>query len=129
LRNNAAGTDTRESVMSDSMKRDRFIPFRKADVVEMCIKDARLAETEIKEFREFCQILEALFHFEFHTRLEKLKTCYGPFNPDADTRKVYNYSESEKKNLQKQLVSEMTTVLTAANFEKVTAEDLQQALA
>jgi hypothetical protein len=111
------------------MKRDRFIPFRKADVVEMCIKDARLAETEIKEFREFCQILEALFHFEFHTRLEKLKTCYGPFNPDADTRKVYNYSESEKKNLQKQLVSEMTTVLTAANFEKVTAEDLQQALA
>jgi len=115
--------------MSDSMKRDRFIPFRKADVVEMCIKDARLAETEIKEFREFCQILEALFHFEFHTRLEKLKTCYGPFNPDADTRKVYNYSESEKKNLQKQLVSEMTTVLTAANFEKVTAEDLQQALA
>ena len=115
--------------MSGSMKRDRFIPFRKADVVEMCIKDARLAETEIKEFRGFCQILEALFHFEFHTRLERLKTCYGPFNPDADTRKVYNYSEQEKKNLQKQLVSEMTTVLNAANFEKVTAENLQQALA
>ena len=50
--------------MSGSMKRDRFIPFRKADVVEMCIKDARLAETEIKEFREFCQILEALFLFK-----------------------------------------------------------------
>ncbi len=115
--------------MSGSMKRDRFIPFRKADVVEMCIKDARLEETEIKEFKKFCQILEALFHFEFHSRLERLKTCYGPFNPDADTRKVYNYSEPEKKNLQKQLVSEMATVLNAANFEKVTAENLQQALA
>jgi hypothetical protein len=117
------------SVMSGSMKRNRFIPFRKADLVEMCVKDLRLAEAEVKEFKEFCQILEALFHFEFHTRLEKLKTYYGPFNPDADTRKVYNYSEPEKKNFQKKLVSEMTAVLNAANFEKVTAEDLQQALA
>jgi len=115
--------------MSGSMKRNRFIPFRKADLVEMCVKDLRLTEAEVKEFKEFCQILEALFHFEFHTRLEKLKTCYGPFNPDADTRKVYNYSEPEKKNFQKKLVSEMTAVLNAANFEKVTAEDLQQALA
>ena len=114
--------------MSGSMKRNRFIPFRKADLVEMCVKDLRLAEAEVKEFKEFCQILEALFHFEFHTRLEKLKTYYGPFNPDADTRKVYNYSEPEKKNFQKKLVSEMTAVLNAANFEKITAEDLQQAL-
>ncbi len=114
--------------MSGSMKRNRFIPFRKADLVEMCVKDLRLAEAEVKEFKEFCQILEALFHFEFHTRLEKQKTCYGPFNPDADTRKVYNYSEPEKKNFQKKLVSEMTAVLNAANFEKITAEDLQQAL-
>jgi hypothetical protein len=121
--------DDREGSMSGNINRNHFIPFRKADVVDMCIGDSELPEAEIKEFKEFCQILEALFHFEFHTRLEKLKTCYGPFNPDADTRKVYSYSAPEKKNLQKQLVSEMTTVLTAANFEKVTAEDLQQALA
>jgi len=89
--------------MSGSMKRNRFIPFRKADLVEMCVKDLRLAEAEVKEFKEFCQILEALFHFEFHTRLEKLKTCYGPFNPDADTRKVYNYSEPEKRICKKSL--------------------------
>ena len=60
--------------MSSSMKRNRFIPFRKADLVEMCVKDLRLAEDEVKEFKDFCQILEALFHFEFHTRLERLKT-------------------------------------------------------
>jgi hypothetical protein len=111
-----------------STRSDRFIPFTKADVIEMCIKDAQLTETQLKEFKEFCQILEALFHFEFHARLEKLKTCYRPFNPDADTRHVFKYSEAEKSKLQKQLVSEMTAVLDAANFEKVTAEDLKQAL-
>jgi hypothetical protein len=111
-----------------STRSDRFIPFTKSDVIEMCIKDAQLKASEVKGLREFCQILEALFHFEFHARLEKLKTCYGPFNPDVDTRRIFNASESEKKNLQKQLVSEMTAVLDAANFEKITAEDLQQAL-
>jgi hypothetical protein len=38
-------------------------------------------------------------------------------------------SRMEKQDLQKRLVSEMTAVLDAANFEKVTAEDLKQALA
>ena len=115
--------------MEASPRSDRFIPFTKSAVIEMCIKDAQLAEAEVKGFRDFCQILEALFHFEFHARLEKLKTCYGPFNPDADTRRVFTYSEAEKKDLQKQLVSEMTAVLDAANYEQITAEDLQQALA
>jgi hypothetical protein len=112
-----------------SIRGDRFIPFTKSDVIEMCVKDAQLTEAEVEGFRDFCRILEALFHYEFHARLEKLKTCYGPFNPDADTRRIFNASELEKMNLQKQLVSEMTAVLDAANFEKVTAQDLQQALA
>jgi hypothetical protein len=119
----------RERIMADSMTSNRFIPFRKADVIQMCLKDMRLTDAEVIEFKEFCQILEALFHFEFYKRLEKLKASYGPFNPDADTRKVFHYSEPEKKDLQKQLVSEMTAVLNAANFEKITAEDLHQALA
>ena len=107
---------------------DRFIPFTKSDIIEMCIKEEQLNEAEVKDFRELCRILEALFHFEFYERLEKLKACYGPFNPDADTRHVFDYSEADKIRLQKQLVSEMTAVLNAANFEKVTAEDLKQAL-
>ena len=114
--------------MSVNINRNRFIPFRKADVVDMCADASDLAGNEVKAFREFCQILEAIFHFEFHSHLEKLKASYAPFNPDADTRGVFKYSQTEKKNLQKQLVAEMSAVLTAANFEKITAQDLKQAL-
>jgi hypothetical protein len=115
--------------MSDNLKRNRFIPFRRADVIDMCVKESNLPRDDIQAFKDLCQILEAIFHFEFHGRLEKLKACYAPFNPDADTRGVFNYSAAKKENLQKQLVAEMTTVLTAANFEKITAQDLKQALA
>ncbi|MDX1707780.1 MAG: TMEM143 family protein [Desulfobacterales bacterium] len=114
--------------MPDTTNRNRFIPFRKADIVDMCVETSALTKTDTKAFRELCQILEALFHFEFYSLLEKLKTCYAPFNPDADTRSVSKHSAEEKKDLQKQLVQEMTSVLTAANYEKITAQDLKQAL-
>jgi hypothetical protein len=107
---------------------DRFVPFTKPDVIAMCTKDAQLTRAEIKAFRELCQILEAIFHFEFHRHLEKLKTCYAPFNPDADTRGILEYSPAEKKKMQKQLVAEMTAILTAANYNKITAQDIKQAL-
>ncbi|MHC4506686.1 MAG: hypothetical protein ACYTFI_25620, partial [Planctomycetota bacterium] len=66
--------------------RSHFIPFRKADVIDMCLADGVLADPEKKSFGEFAKILGALFHFEYHERLETLKDSFVPFNPDADAR-------------------------------------------
>ena len=115
--------------MTSCSPSDRFIPFSKSDVLDMCLEETPLTETDQKAFRDLCRIMEALFHYEFHSHLEKLKNCYGAFNPDADTRHIFRYSETQKKDLRKQLVSELTMVLNAANFERITNEDLKQALA
>ena len=114
--------------MKGYQNRDRFIPFRKADVVEMCITDVRLSDSDQNLFRDFCRILESLIHFEFNHQLETLKNCYAPFNPDADTRSIHTYSPQERQTLQKKLVESMTAILNAANFEKVTETDLREAL-
>ena len=115
--------------MTNAPNRNRFIPFRKTDIIAMCGEDSRMNAEDLEEFRDLCRLLEALFHFEFHRSLEILKNCYAPFNPDADTRRLTEYLPQEKKQLQKKLVAEMTAVLNSANFEKITAEDLEQALA
>jgi hypothetical protein len=115
--------------MTDAPNRDRFIQFRKTDIIAMCCDDSRMDAEDVAEFREFCRILGALFHFEFHGSLETLKNCYAPFNPDADTRPLSEYLPEHKEQLQKELVAEMTAVLNSANFEKITAADLEQALA
>jgi hypothetical protein len=114
--------------MKEHQDRHRFIPYRKADIVEMCITDARLSGDDQNLFRDFCRILESLIHFEFHQQLETLKDCYAPFNPDADTRLIQTYSPQEQHSLQKKLVESMSAVLNAANFEKVTQTDLKEAL-
>ena len=55
--------------MTNDANRNRFIPFRKADIVDMCGNDSRMEAGDAEEFREFCRILEALLHFEFHQNL------------------------------------------------------------
>ena len=114
--------------MTEYQNLNRFIPFRKADVIEMCINDSRLSKHDQNLFRQLCQILASLIHFEFHHQVEVLKDSYSPFNPDADTRLNYDYSEQEKKALQKKLVEGLTAILNAANFQKITDTDLEEAL-
>ncbi len=84
---------------------------------------------EQQSFRLFCRLLESIFHFEFHQTLNTLKDCYAPFNMDVDTIRVQHYSQEEKECLQKKLVATMTDVLESANYRRITATDLREALA
>jgi hypothetical protein len=54
--------------------RDRFIPFRKPDIVEMCVANGRLNAAARRSFREFCRILESVLHIS--DALAKLE-CLG----------------------------------------------------
>ena len=49
---------------------EHFIPFRKSAVFRMLEEDGGLEESERKSFRELGTILDALFHYEYHSRLE-----------------------------------------------------------
>jgi hypothetical protein len=44
-------------------------------------------------FRQFCRLVEAIFHFEFHSRLERIKALYAPFDPDLAAADVMVHQE------------------------------------
>ena len=71
----------------------RFIPFRKRDVVEMCLQDAKLIDQET-DFRQLYYMLTSIFHFEFQQITESLKDNYAQLDPDADTRAYKNAQHS-----------------------------------
>lgn len=110
------------------MDLERFIPFSKADVLEMCIQDGRLDAEQSESFRGFSQILTSLFHFEFHEKLEQLKKAYAPYDPNRDVRRIKELTEAERKTELKRLVAGMSEVLEAANYERITQEDLHAAM-
>ena len=107
------------------MSDERFIPFRKSDVVTMCADE--VSDEEREPFRAVVELLESLLHHEFRGRLEALKDAYYPFNPDVDVRSVHEPSAAERDAAQERLVEELTALAEAANFERISPDDLDRA--
>jgi len=105
------------------MKQVRFIPFRKTDIVSMCLSQGELKTEEHSGFEQVYQILQSILHFEFHSHLNSLKDSYASFDPDADTRLI-----TGKNNDGSQLVILFEDVLNKANYEKIPQSELEQAL-
>ena len=109
------------------MTGERFIPFRKVDIVRMCADDLPAEERE--SFRAFADLLASLIHHRFRTRLESLKDTYHPFDPDTDTRTVAEPGPDELRAAQERLVEELTALAEDANFERISSADLGRAFA
>lgn len=106
-----------------SDKKYRFIPYRKHDLVEMCLQDNLLSGQE-KDFRQLYYMLSSVFHFEFHQIIESLKDVYAMHDPDSDTR----FFENEQHLSELSFVDLLGGLLEKANYERVTQEDLNQAM-
>jgi hypothetical protein len=105
----------------------RFIPFRRSDLVEMLADNGRLAQSDQAGFRALVRLLNAVFHHDFHEQLETLKDAYAPFNPDPDTRAVRSYDAQDRQAARRRLVHELTELLEDGNFEAIDQQDLQRA--
>jgi hypothetical protein len=101
----------------------RFIPYRKQDVVEMLLSDQRLDKNQREDFRTLAELLQGIYHFEYHSKLERLKNSYAPLNPDRDTRILPDLEENATSDLSEQL----ELILNKANYELLTREQLERA--
>lgn len=110
------------------MPREHHLPLTKHDVVDLCAADPRLPAADRPAFRDFCRILQSVFHFEFHTQLEELKRCHAPFDPDTDTVPVHQPTPAEREQMQRGLTEGLTKLLRAANYEEIPRETLAASL-
>ena len=78
--------------MSAAFDREHFIPLRRDELVELLCSDPTLTPGDGEQFRQFCRLLAAIYHFEFNQRLDELKTAYTPFDPDCDTKSLVKLS-------------------------------------
>ena len=105
-------------------KRFRFIPFRKHDILEMCLQEGTLSGQE-EDFRMLYRMLDNTFHFEFHQTLETLKDGYAPIDPDAATK---CYDPPNKSRRKTDFFELLQYLLEKGNYERVTKEELDLAL-
>ena len=111
------------------MTAERFIPFTKQDIIALCINDiTSKTSLDSESFTHVCTILSSLFHFQYHDLLENLKQSYAPFDPNADTHSLATLSKEQLIEHQKNFAEHFEKTLNAANFEKITDQDIQAAL-
>jgi hypothetical protein len=110
------------------LRLERFIPFRRVDLIDMCLEDAWFTDGQRVRFRSVSALLTSLIHHDFHMQLEGLKDAYAPVNPDLDTRKIHLSAQEETEETKAKLVEGLEAVIEKANFEKLGETELADAM-
>lgn len=120
--------------MADDLKpREHYIPIRLAELVEMLAADRSLSTGEplspedADGFQRFCRIISAVFHFEFHYRLDAIKEDYAPFDPDADTISLKPPSADARTALEARLYDQLSGLLQKANYSRLSDQQILDA--
>ncbi len=115
-------------MMAVYKNREAFIPYSRQEIIELCIADG-IAIADQQNFRDFCNILAAYYHFKLHRSLEDLKANFVPFDPDLVNCK--SIKASNIFDLTRQELDFLTTfesILKQANYFSVSKRELNQAL-
>jgi hypothetical protein len=111
--------------MAEYRDREHFIPLRKQELIDLLCSDDGLRAEGAEEFRQFCRLLSATYHFEYHQKLEALKNAYAPFDPDRDTRPLGRLNGEEKQRRLNKLFSDFAWLMERANFKHLCSHDLE----
>ncbi len=107
--------------------REHYIPIRRSDLIELLVKSSKLTEEQRQQFRQFCRIVNAIYHFEYHDNLESLKNQYHPFDPDSLSVGATLIPDEDKEEKRAELYEKLTWLLERANYTKLTKEQLIEA--
>jgi hypothetical protein len=111
--------------MAEYQDREHFIPLRKQELIDLLCSDEGLRAEGADEFRQFCRLLSATYHFEYHQKLEALKNAYAPFDPDRDTRPLGKLGAEEKQRHLNKLFCDFAWLMERANFKHLCSHDLE----
>nr|HPJ26671.1 DUF3754 domain-containing protein [Synergistaceae bacterium] len=106
--------------------RGKFIPLRTDDLENALCSSGTLSSEEQEDFRRVSELIRAIYHFEFHEDLKKVRRAYHIFNPDADTLKIANPSQGSSSERFEGMVEALEHILVAANYRELTLEELNE---
>ena len=116
--------------MAVYQNREAFIPYSRQEIIELCLSDGKIASEEEQDFRDFCNILAAYYHFKLHRSLEVLKENFVPFNPDRDRYQNASNLDSNLviKQQENKLIDTFASILERANYFPISKSTLNKAL-
>jgi hypothetical protein len=113
-------------IMGDYPHLGKFIPLRTDDLVDALCAHGKLSPEGQGQFRRVAELIQAIYHFEFHEDLKRARRAYHIFNPDADTLKIHNPALGDSAHRFEEMVKALESILVAANYRELTLEELNE---
>lgn len=110
--------------------REHFIPLRVSDLIDTLCRGTgpaygqKLPPVDVVRFRRFAKAAQRHVHALYLDQLLRVKDAYAPFNPDADTRRVYEPTDIERAVSLGELFDAISHLLAKANFVRLSREEL-----
>jgi hypothetical protein len=114
--------------MRQCIKKNPSIPLRHTDLIQACLDDGCLPYERQNVFKDLCLIIVSTLHFGSHQILDKLKDSYVLFDSNSDSLTFDQLTGNILQTKQDNFTPKFIQVLSVANFEKVTHQDLKEAL-
>ena len=108
--------------------RENFIPVNKSDLAAHLQKKFS-GKDQRKQFGQFCTLISSIFHYQYHSSLESLKSMYSSFDPDTDKFMLSTRypSDEQKRSREEEMYRLIEQLLTAGNYTKITQGELEKA--
>jgi len=104
----------------------RFIPVRKAELIQGLKRDFGFDGKRGERFDMLASLLHQLYRYSFDAVFEEIKECYYPFNPDRDTVTLDRFDEPELLRRRRQLEELFSQLMNVANCERMTDATFQK---
>lgn len=114
---------------ADPPRREQHIPLGKSELLARLFDAGKVSDTDRAKFESFGQILSAVIHHEYHTRLERLKQAYWQFDPDGGSRQASRAPSAERDASCNALFAQIVSLFERANYRRLTRAELDEALA
>jgi hypothetical protein len=105
------------------LAREKFLPVTRHALLDRLTVSSLWPNGDAAQARRFMRYLDYWRRHSYAMKLLDLEQTYEPFSPDTDLLQTRTFSPEERMTMQKRLVSQMTELLTQANFTRVNPAD------
>lgn len=107
---------------------DHYIPLRPADLIRKLADEPAVTIFERELFLKLCELAQAAVHHEYHDKLTALKASYAPFDPDSEALPQFRPADDALGSAADRLFSQFDELLARANYQKLPADQILDAL-
>lgn len=124
------GAEPEQDILKPDNERplEKFIPVTRFALMDRLTREKAWPPGEAANARRFFRYLDYWRHQRYGVRLLDLEQTYEPFSPDSDLLMTRQFKKSELVQMKTRLIEEMRSVLIQANYEEISADQIDAIL-